>query len=151
MLLALGRWRPAWPQSPWRVREVEPSQGPRLLAGRQADIVIMPAGPHTPPDDHPRFSVRRLVTEPVDLIVPRGHPLSAREDEVLLSEAKEDLWILGSPWQGSRQEILEQCSKVGFTPSEGHHAQDWTAVSTLVASGLGSRCCREWRPPIPAS
>ncbi|WP_147104950.1 LysR family transcriptional regulator [Nesterenkonia populi] len=149
VLPALHRWGTVWEHSVWRVREAEPALGQRLLTAREADIVIMPAGPHAPADDHPRFAVRRLVTEPADLIVPRGHPLAVREDEVKLAEASQEPWILGSAGQGSRQEILEQCSKAGFTPPEDHHAQDWTAVSTLVASGLGVSLMPRMAPTHP--
>ncbi|GAA1810162.1 LysR family transcriptional regulator [Nesterenkonia flava] len=133
----LRRWSVAHDHSTWRVRETEPAQGQQLLTSRTADVVIMPAGPDTPAADHPRFSVEPLVLEPVDLIVPPGHELASRTDEVSLDEAANQAWILGSPGQGSRQEILQHCSRAGFIPAEGHHAQDWTSVSTLVAGGLG--------------
>ncbi|NLS10860.1 LysR family transcriptional regulator [Nesterenkonia sp. MY13] len=134
---ALRRWTQQRPAASWNIRESEPFNAQRLLTSRAADLVIMPAGSHAPASDHPRFSVHRLVVEPVDIIVPRGHPLATREDEVTLQEAADDPWIFGSVGQGSRQEILEHCSKAGFTPAERHHAQDWTSVSTLVAAGLG--------------
>lgn len=134
---ALHQWQAGHPSSRWLVRETEPANVQRLLTSRDADLVIMPAGPHTPASDHPRFTVHRLVVEPVDLIISLDHPLASRLGEIDLMEVAEERWILGSPGQGSRQEILEHCSKAGFTPSEGHHAQDWTAVSSLVSAGLG--------------
>lgn len=134
---ALPIWQRQHPSSSWLLRETEPSNAQKLLTSREADLVVMPAGQHTPPTDHPRFTVRRLVVEPVDLIISEHHPLASEHGEIDLLEVADESWILGSPGQGSRQEVLEHCSKAGFSPSERHHAQDWTAVSSLVAAGLG--------------
>ncbi len=146
---ALPGWQTQHPQSRWLLRETEPARAQRLLVSREADLVVMPAGPHTPAADHPRFTVRRLVVEPVDLIISQRHPLAAETGEIDLLEVAEERWILGSPGQGSRQEILEHCSKAGFTPAEGHHAQDWTAVSSLVAAGLGVSFMPRMAPTHP--
>lgn len=149
LLPALPSWQERHPRSRWALRESEPANAQRLLTSREADLVVMPAGPHTPAADHPRFTVRRLVVEPVDLIIGRSHPLAAEQGRIDLLEVAEERWILGSPGQGSRQEILEHCSKAGFTPTEGHHAQDWTAVSSLVAAGLGVSFMPRMAPTHP--
>lgn len=146
---ALAAWQEQHPQSTWLLREAEPANAQRLLVSREADLVVMPAGPHTPPTDHPRFTVRRLVVEPVDLIISQDHPLAAEHGDIDLVEVSDERWVLGSPGQGSRQEILEHCAKAGFTPSEGHHAQDWTAVSSLVAAGLGVSFMPRMAPTHP--
>lgn len=77
VLPALPSWQERHPRSRWALRESEPANAQRLLTSREADLVVMPAGPHTPAADHPRFTVRRLVVEPVDLIIGRSHPLAA--------------------------------------------------------------------------
>lgn len=146
---ALATWQEQHPNSTWLLREAEPANAQRLLVSREADLVVMPAGRHTPPTDHPRFTVRHLVVEPVDLIISQGHPLAVEHGDIDLVEVADERWILGSPGQGSRQEILEHCAKAGFTPSEAHHAQDWTAVSSLVAAGLGVSFMPRMAPTHP--
>ena len=133
---ALDDWRARRPRSRWRIREAEPATGMDLLADRRADLVLMPVGPATPDATDPRFLVEQLLAEPIDLVLPPQHRLTGAESATL-EQLREDPWILGSPGQGSREEILAACRRAGYQPVAAHHAQDWAALSGLVAAGEG--------------
>lgn len=79
-----------------------------------------------------------LVTEPVDLVVPVGHPAARRGAGAAapdLAELDADAWIGGCP--RCRQHLVETCRRAGFEPRLAHETDDYVAVQRLVASGLG--------------
>jgi DNA-binding transcriptional LysR family regulator len=106
-----------------------------LLAHRTDIAVVIPTADGPPPDD-PRFDQRPLLDEPQDLLVPPAHPLAAGAAAELAAAAGES-WI-GSPERPDQHHLmLTACAAVGFTPRIAHRANEWFAVSALVAAGFG--------------
>lgn len=139
---AMAHWDAQGYSGTWTVQEIEPSRGQHLLAAEEADVVLMPAGSAVPAADHPRFLVQRVVVEPIDFIAARSHWLvdgavGGGKNPIPLEAAAEEPWIMGARNHVSREEILAACAQAGFTPAVRHEAQDWTAVSALVATGSG--------------
>lgn len=125
------------PELSVRVTECEvPDAFDRLLSHDADLVLISPTGSGPDPGD-PRFDQQPLMREPLDLLVPAGHPLE-RQDVVRLSDAAADTWVLPAPGTcDHHQRVMVHCAVAGFTPRIGHHAIEWTAISALVAHGLG--------------
>jgi DNA-binding transcriptional LysR family regulator len=116
------------------VREVEAAAVFEELAAGAVDIAVSLAV-DAPTARDPRFTVFPLLTDPLDIALPIGHPLAA-EPGLRLAALAEEPWIFGSagPW---RTLTLAACADAGFVPEQAHAASDWPAIFSLVSAGLG--------------
>lgn len=120
-----------------RITEAEAAACFSLLLADTADLAVVVAGAACPPLDDPRFDQYPLLDEPLDLLVPPGHPLAGRADTELADAAHEP-WILPEPGTCDHyHHALAACSAAGFSPRITQHATEWLAVNALVANGLG--------------
>jgi DNA-binding transcriptional LysR family regulator len=120
----------------------------RLLTG-DIDIAVTLPNEDAPPLDDPRFEQQPLVDEPQDLLVPADHRLAGREG-VALEEAAQEPWVLPTPGTCDHHEITTAaCAAAGFTPKVAHEAEDWSAVGSIVAAGLGV-CLKPRYVRVPA-
>jgi DNA-binding transcriptional LysR family regulator len=119
------------------VTECETAEGFDLLMSTDCDIALL-----APPEGFPhagdsRFDQELLVEEPLDLLVPAGHPLAQRS-EIRLEETADEDWIAPLPDSCDHyRRLMMYGSLVGFTPRVVHHVKEWTSVSAMVCHGLG--------------
>jgi len=106
-----------------------------LLLTDDADIAVVVATPSLPPTGDPRFDQEPLLDDPLELLVPAGHPLANRRS-VLLREAADEPWILDRPGRSYRQLVQTACAAAGFTPAIAHEASEWETGAALVGEGL---------------
>lgn len=117
-----------------RVREAEAAQAYELLAAGDVDLTLSLAA-HAPTDTDRRFTRVPLLADPLDVALPAGHPLAAKED-LRLADLSCEPWIFGGsgPWS----EITRTaCETAGFQPEQAHSASGWTAILAMVAAGMG--------------
>lgn len=145
---AAARLRHAHPRLAVHIAEAQHTDCFRLLLADQADIAVVVAVPDGPPLDDPRFDQRPLLDDPLDLVVPAGHPLAGRAS-VELAEAAHESWILPSEGIDHYHVTLVACATAGFAPRFGHEAQEWPAVIALVAHDFGV-CLLPRLAPLPA-
>ncbi|MFD0903910.1 LysR family transcriptional regulator [Actinomadura sediminis] len=133
---AAARLREEHPGLEVRMSEKESEDAAHLLLSHRYDIAVVIPSVGTPAPGDARFAVRTLLDEPQDLLVPAGHPLAAR-GTVRLDEAAGEPWI-GSPERTDQHRLmLASCASAGFAPRIVHEANEWFAVSALVARGFG--------------
>ncbi|WP_052850604.1 LysR family transcriptional regulator [Streptomyces avicenniae] len=119
------------------IAQCEAPQGFDMLMSTDADIAVL-----APPDGFPhpgdsRFDQESLVEEPLDLLVPAGHPLAGRAD-VRLEETADHDWVLPFPDScDHHRRVSVFCGMAGFSPRVAHHVQEWSAMAALVGHGLG--------------
>jgi DNA-binding transcriptional LysR family regulator len=75
-----------------------------------------------------------LVTDPLRLLVPAGHPLAGRS-AVSLAEVAGDRWIQGWGDVGDVTDMLAALS--GFRPHVACRSSDYRFMSALVGAGVG--------------
>lgn len=80
--------------------------------------------------------VIELYEEPMVLVVPRGHPLSASATVTIAELAQEDLIVLKSGY-GLRDLIEALFAESGFEPRISFEADDSHTARGLVSAGLG--------------
>jgi DNA-binding transcriptional LysR family regulator len=96
-----------------------------------ADLMLATTG-----SADPEVEWRQLFVEPLNLVVPAGHPLAVREDLQLADAASEPFVVLRSRWS-LRQVTETLCAQAGFQPRVAFEADDLSTVRGLVSAGLG--------------
>ena len=102
----------------------------RLRAG-EVDMCLT-----SPLPDEPGVATRALSVQPLDLIVPPGHPLANRR-RVRLGEVAGEDFVCLEPGYGLRRISDQLCDQAGFTPKVAFEGQEVDIVCGLVAAGLG--------------
>ncbi|MBJ6359845.1 LysR family transcriptional regulator [Paenibacillus sp. GCM10012307] len=77
-----------------------------------------------------------LLTEELYAVLPSKHPLAGRES-IVLSELKDDEFVLFREGYSLRPIVWEACKKAGFTPSIGFEGEETETIRGLVAAGMG--------------
>jgi DNA-binding transcriptional LysR family regulator len=114
------------------------------LLGGNAELVITSDDP-----GDPRIRWQHLLTEPLRLAVPPGHPLANRE-RAALRDVRDDLFIVLRPGYGLRTITERLCRQAGFTPAIGFEGEEVDTLRGLVAAGLGVSLLPPPRTPGPA-
>ncbi len=78
----------------------------------------------------------RLLSEPLCVALPTGHPRAAQAEIALEEVATEDFVAL-RPTSLLRQQGIALCEKAGYRPTVAFEADDLPTVHGLVAAGLG--------------
>lgn len=134
---AMARLRKTHPTLTVSVTECETPDGFDLLMSTDADIAVLAPSEDFPNAADDRFDLKPLVDEPLDLLVPAGHPLAQRAS-VRLEEAAGEEWVLPAPGTcDHHHRVMVFCGLAGFTPRVAHHVKEWSAVSAMVCNGLG--------------
>ena len=123
--------------------EAEPPEAVQLLRTSEVDIAVLFDYTDAPPPDD---ALRRtpLLTEPIHLLTPADLGGDRLADHAART------WISGC--ERCRAHLLRSCSAAGFTPDISYTTDDYVAVQTLVAAGLGvttlpALALTAWRNP----
>ncbi|WP_439662401.1 LysR family transcriptional regulator [Lentzea sp. HUAS TT2] len=111
------------------VRDAEGHESVRLLLDGEIDVAITEE--HRTTDRFTRFP---LYTEPFDVVLPPGHPLTGPVD--LAALADED-WVVTLPGNPLRDVVEMACAQAGFAPRIRHTSDDFRAIQALVDAGAG--------------
>jgi LysR family transcriptional regulator, hydrogen peroxide-inducible genes activator len=103
----------------------------RGVAEGDLDLAIIPQ-----PIKDPRLSIEVLYTEPLLLVVGKGHPLAAKPEVTARDLAEESFVLLGHSSTLSA-EIERFCGDHDFVPKLGHRCSQVSTVKSLVALGQG--------------
>ncbi|MCW4466797.1 LysR family transcriptional regulator [Glutamicibacter sp. MNS18] len=118
-----------------RLVEAEPVRCFDLLLAETIDLALVLVTAETPPLSDERFDQQLLLDDPLDLVVPTTHPLAAY-DEVPLSSAALEPWVIATPGSAYHKLTVSACVAAGFTPDIAHQADEWETGAALVAQGL---------------
>ncbi|KQM83173.1 LysR family transcriptional regulator [Agromyces sp. Leaf222] len=118
--------------------EAEPPEAVAAVRADRADLAITfsyPGDRHDPHTESARgLDVRSIGVEPMRLVLPEAHPAAASEI-VDLAQLADEAWIAGCP--RCRGHLLELTTKAGFRPRIGFETDNFVAVESMVAQGLG--------------
>lgn len=133
---AAARLRTDRPGLELRVFEQEPDEAVAALDAGEIDLAILADAAGAPVRSDLRYHRVDLLTDPMDVVFPAGHPL-ADPAGVRLSDLAHEVWVGGDPTDACSQVAMGVCAAAGFRADVRHYARDWDAVSALVAAGLG--------------
>ncbi|WP_435772095.1 LysR family transcriptional regulator [Nocardioides sp. SYSU DS0651] len=119
--------------------EAEPPESYELLRSGNADLALTFGYPDQPEPD--QITSVALLDDPLDLVVPAtgaDGPVGAASGaagDVDLADYAATPWVTGC--ERCRRELLSLCAEAGFTPTIAFASDDYVAVQSLVAAGLG--------------
>ena len=111
--------------------EAEPPEAFELLRAGEVDLALTFAYPDQPEPE--QITSAPVVDDPLYLVTPASSPAPA--GPVDFGAYAGAGWITGC--ERCRRELLTLCAEAGFTPSITFASDDYVAVQSLVASGLG--------------
>lgn len=117
--------------------EAEPAETlASLRAGRlDLGLVFSQAGDRL--ERVPGVVVHHLFDDPMRVVLPASHPLSA-EDRIHLSDLARDGWLTGKGNADPCTRLLARaCAEAGFAPNVVLRSDDYSAIRGFVAAGLG--------------
>jgi DNA-binding transcriptional LysR family regulator len=140
---AVARFRRAHPDVSLTLVEGEPEEiAPRLRAG-ELDLALLFDFPGWRASDPGTRAGRgtglrpvTLLEDPMDLVLPAGHPLSERP-RVRLVDLREESWVQTSAASPCARHVVRCCVDAGFTPDVSFESDDYGTVLGLVAAGVG--------------
>lgn len=130
----LARLRGEHPGLAITLVEHEPPEALELLQEGEVDLVLAFAYPESAGDGDSSVEVVPLLEDPLLAVVPPGHPL-VRRSRAQLSDLAGETWIAGC--ERCRRHLLHACAGEGFTPTIAFATDDYVAVQSLVAAGVG--------------
>src|ERR671910_906939 len=104
-----------------------------LRAG-EVDLAITFRYPEAPPEQGQGLVVHPLGDDPIDIVVPAGHPHAGRARHALADLAGET-WVAGCA--RCRAHLLAAGERAGFTPDVAFTTDDFVTQQALVAAGPG--------------
>lgn len=116
-----------------RLTEAEPEVGTELLARGEVDLMLGFRHSTLSIAEPESFSVE-LLTEPLYVVLPTGHPLAARK-RVKMADFAGERWIEGCYF--CRENLMVAARAAGFEADVEQSTDDYVVTQRLVASGLG--------------
>lgn len=134
---ALGTFVPAaaaalaaeHPDIELRLAEAEPPEAAQLLRAGEVDVAVLFSYQDAPAGEDDGLRRTRLLSEPIYLVTPR----TVAGDR--LPDHAGRRWITGC--ERCRTHLLRSCAAAGFQPDIAFTTDDYVAVQSLVAAGLG--------------
>ncbi|GLY18329.1 LysR family transcriptional regulator [Kineosporia rhizophila] len=117
-------------------RDKGPTGAVRALDDGEVDIAITVDHPGCPRPDDLRYTRVDLITDILDVVVHRDHPLAGAA-QVDLTQLAHDEWISGDPDDACSVITDSVCSAAGFLPDVRHWTIEYDALGALVAAGMG--------------
>jgi molybdate transport repressor ModE-like protein len=118
--------------------ELEPPEAIAAVREDRADLALTFSYAGDRSDPHrvaaTGLSVRTLGRDDLHVVLPTGHRAAA-DGAVDLAELAGERWIAGCPQ--CRGHLLEACARAGFTPEIAFETDNYVAVESLVAQGIG--------------
>ncbi|PJI84907.1 LysR family transcriptional regulator [Luteimicrobium subarcticum] len=129
-----------------RLVEAEPPEAVELV--RSGDVDVALTFGYADPDETDRASGRpatpsadlppdlrevALGLDPVDVVLPAGHP-AADAPALTLADLAEDDWVAGCV--RCREHLVASAAAAGFAPRIRHETDDYVVVQAIVAQGL---------------
>lgn len=111
--------------------EAEPPEAAALLRAGDIDVALTFAYPDQPEPDG--LTSVAVLDDPLHLVAPQDADLG--DGPLDLARFAGARWVTGC--ERCRGELLALCSDAGFTPQIAFASDDYVAVQSLVAGGLG--------------
>ncbi|WP_217710505.1 LysR family transcriptional regulator [Streptomyces sp. NA04227] len=128
------------PQAELTLVDIEPPDGYGLVSSGELDLLVTHRYPGLPAVPHPGLERRPLLQDPLNLVLPEGHPLGARalsRQGIALSALAADTWIAGAEGVPNRSLLNRLARDANLELHVAYESADYHVISALVAAGLG--------------
>ncbi len=117
------------------VHELEPLRALPALKSGQIDIALSHEWDFVPLPKDPGIDRFDLLTEPIVVLLPTGHPLASAP--VHLSDLSEENWCVAQESAASRLAVERIAQSAGFEPRIILESNYFRAIGSAVEAGLG--------------
>jgi DNA-binding transcriptional LysR family regulator len=133
---AIANFRSRHPAVELNLIEAEPHESlPRLKAGELE--VALTYKPSLQGDEAMAgLEIEDLLEDPFFVVLPQGHPLTAKS-RVRLKDLASEPWINGTSACPCSGQVERACTLAGFEPHVAFQSDDFATVQGLVAAGVG--------------
>ena len=128
---ALTAFRARYPGVQVVLREESTQRLTELAVAGETDLTLT-----TLPVGSPELAAQPLLTEPILLALPPGHPLAGRPSAPLTAVAGDPFLVL-KPGYGFRDLVFAACHQAGFEPQVVFESAQIETLQAMVAVGLG--------------
>ncbi len=146
MPLAVARFRRTHPDVSLTLAEGEPGDiAPRVRAG-ELDLALLFEFPgdgggrvrrqRSGAETSAGLRIVTLLEDPMELVLPVAHRLSARET-LRLADLCGEPWVQTSAASPCARHVVRCCREAGFEPEVSFESDDYDTVQGLVAAGVG--------------
>ncbi|MGO1182741.1 MAG: LysR family transcriptional regulator [Micrococcaceae bacterium] len=125
-----------YPSLDVHIIEADPQRCLELLVADRLDVAVVVAMQATPQVNDRRLEQLTLIDDPLDVLLPRDHPLAGRE-AIELEELAGESWITDRPGTPYRALFVTGFTATGVIPQVVHQVSDWGSQEALVGHGLG--------------
>jgi DNA-binding transcriptional LysR family regulator len=133
---AIAAFRASHPGVDVTLAEGEPEQiAPRLREG-EFDLVLLFEFEGVGDRLGPGMKRFGLLDDPLQLALPRDHPLAGRK-RLGLEDLSEESWVQTSSSSPCARHVVRSCHAAGFEPRVSFESDDYQTVQGLVAAGVG--------------
>jgi molybdate transport repressor ModE-like protein len=133
---AVAAFHERHPQVELSMLEAEPDEAGERLKSGEVDLALVYDHESTPGLLTPELSLRHLLDDRYDAILPAGHELAGRA-RLKLTDLAGEQWVASTSLCGCRQITETVCREAGFEPRVAFEADDTMAAQALVAAGVG--------------
>ncbi len=117
------------------VDELEPARALPALKAGQIDIALSHEWDFVPLPKDPDLDRYDLLTEPIIVLLPTGHPLAS--GPVRLHDLAEERWCVAQESAASRKAVTRVAQSAGFVPEVILESNYFRAIGSAVEAGLG--------------
>jgi DNA-binding transcriptional LysR family regulator len=135
LLPAMTELRRTHPGVEVQLVEAETEPALEALRSHALDLVLADEWSGSPRPVHPNVERKDLFTEPVQLVLPAGHPATAGGRAVALDAVAASPWAVGYEGGGMAQLVRRVCAEQGFEPDVRHRTNELSMLVGLVAQG----------------
>ncbi|MEV7217629.1 LysR family transcriptional regulator [Kitasatospora cineracea] len=145
----LAELRTTCPELDVRLLESDPYPAAELVARGEVDLAVVQDWATVPLPVQDGLDRLDLGTDPVDLLLPAGHPLAAL-DAVPVTALRGQRWISVPPGNICHDWLLRTMRETGEEPDVAHRVGEFQTQLALIAAGLGLGLIpRLGRGPLP--
>jgi DNA-binding transcriptional LysR family regulator len=134
-LPALAELTRTFPNLELTIRELEPVRALPALRTGLLDIALSHEWDFVPTPADPSFTRYDLLSEPIVVLLPRGHPLAG--GPVRLKDLAREKWCVAQEDATSRQAVERVAQAAGFEPHVILESNYFRAIGAAVEAGLG--------------
>jgi DNA-binding transcriptional LysR family regulator len=136
MTRVLPLFRQRYPQVELEFSEDEPEDSFPALKRGEFDLAVVFDYPEFPLDFSRDVDAELILSEPMRIALPKGHPLASAKSVRLEDLADED-WLCGALPSSCRDQVLGLGRGAGFEPRISFQSDDYEVLKGFVAGGLG--------------
>jgi molybdate transport repressor ModE-like protein len=136
---ALTALRHRHPDADLSIIDITSDRGVPAVAAGELDLTLI-ASWDAPPTAPEHVRIRRLLDDPMVLVLPDDHPLATQQQHqaaIPLGHLRDEAWVTIRAGHAARAQFDHAAATAGFTPKIRFETESYDVAQALVATGIG--------------